>query len=781
MTKRRPLVDDVTDADLTVSKPETWAAGIPGITHSMGPAFRDMGVGRSLKLLGSMNQTDGFDCMSCAWPDPEHRKTAEFCENGAKAVTWEATPLTVPSSFWSQHPISDLLTKSEYWLGMQGRLIEPVYKPAGKDHYHPISWGEAFSIISKKLKSLESPDQAAFYTSGRTANETAFAYQLFVREFGTNNLPDCSNMCHESTGLAMAQSIGIGKNTIAYEDFAKSDLIIIMGQNPGTNHPRMLTALEEAKEAGAKIVAINPLPEAGLMRFKNPQKIRGILGHGTGLADQYLQIRLAGDMALMQAVAKRVIDAEKAHPGTVLDHQFLDTYCHGFEEYAKHLEDLEEEAVLRATGLTSAEIDELAERYISSDRVIITWAMGLTQHKKAVPTIREIVNLLLLRGNIGRPGAGASPIRGHSNVQGDRTMGIWEKMPPAFLDAIEKEFGFRPPREDGVDAVDAIRGMRDGRIKVWFAMGGNLVGAISDTDVAKAALQTTDMTVQVSTKLNQSHAVVGKEALILPVLGRTEIDMQASGPQFISVEDSVCAVHRSQGRVRPLSDKLLSEISVVTRLARATLGDRSVVDWAGFENDYDVIRDHISHVVKGCADYNTKIRQEFGFILPHGPRDSRTFPTASGKAEFSIAELAYIDCPPGRLILQTMRSHDQFNTTIYSLNDRYRGIKKGREVLFVNPLDLAELGFTDGDKIDIHSEFSDGRDRAVRNWRVVAYPSARGCAAAYFPEANELVPLDFTAEGSNTPASKSVIIRLEPAGRGTRERVSDRATVGVGA
>ena len=763
MTRRKPLVDDVTDADIAVGKPKSWAGGVPGVLHALGPAVREMGATRSAKLLTAMNQKDGFDCMSCAWPDPDHRKTAEFCENGAKAVTWEATPLTVPTSFWSEHSVDDLLTKSEYWLGMQGRLVEPVYKPAGRRHYQPVSWGEAFSIIAAKLRGLDSPDQAAFYTSGRTANETAFAYQLFVRAFGTNNLPDCSNMCHESTGLAMSQSIGVGKNTVSYDDFAKADLIVIMGQNPGTNHPRMLTALEEAKDAGAQIVAVNPLPEAGLMRFKNPQRVRGILGRGTGLADQYLQIRLAGDMALMQAVAKRVLDAEKRRPGTVLDHRFLETYCHGLAEYAAHLEGLDEAAVLRATGLASAEIDEFADRYIRADRVIITWAMGLTQHKKAVPTIREILNLLLLRGNIGRPGAGASPIRGHSNVQGDRTMGIWEQMPQTFLDALQREFGFDPPRPHGVDAVGAIRGMRDGRIKVWFAMGGNLVGAISDTEVAAAALQATEMTVQVSTKLNRSHAVVGAEALILPTMGRTEIDLQATGPQFVSVEDSVCAVHASAGRVPPVSKNLLSEISIVTRLARAVLGDASPIDWAGFERDYDVIRDHIANVVPGFEDFNARVRQPGGFVLPHGPRDSRTFSTPSGKAEFSIAELAYVECPPGRLILQTMRSHDQFNTTIYSLNDRYRGIKKGREVLFVNPADLAELGLADGDRVDVHSEYADGRDRMLRGWRIVEYPTARGCAAAYFPEANELVPLDLTAEGSNTPVSKSVIIRLERA------------------
>ena len=758
----KPPVADVTEDDLEVSKPGTWVAGLPGITHSMGPAFKQMGVSRSLKTLTSMNQKDGFDCMSCAWPDPDHRKAFEFCENGAKAVTWEATPVTVPSSFWAEHPISDLLTKSGYWLGMQGRLIEPVYKPAGKDHYQPIGWDEAFSIIAKKLKGLDSPNQAAFYTSGRTGNETAFAYQLFARAFGTNNLPDCSNMCHESTGFAMGQTIGIGKSTVGYNDFAKADLIIIMGQNPGTNHPRMLTALEEAKEAGADIVAINPLLEAGLIRYKNPKRVKGIIGKGTGLADQYLQIRLAGDMALMQAISKRVLDAEAANPGTVLDHQFLQEHCQGLDELRAHLAHLDERTVLEATGLRVEEIDELAARYLKADKVIITWAMGLTQHKKAVPTIKEIINLLLLRGNIGKPGAGASPIRGHSNVQGDRTMGIWEKMPPAFLDAIEQEFGFNPPREEGVDSVAAIRGMRDGNLKVWIALGGNLVAAVSDTAVAEAALQNTEMTVQISTKLNRSHVIIGDEALILPTMGRTEIDMQASGPQFVSVEDSVCAVHSSRGRIDPVSPNLLSEVSIVTRLARAVLGDKVAVDWTGFERDYDLIREHISHVVKGCANYNQMIRQEGGFILPHGPRDSRTFPTPTGKAMLTVNELEHIDCPPGRLLLQSMRSHDQFNTTIYSLNDRYRGIKNGRQVIFVNPEDLVELGIADGELVDVHSEFTDNVDRVLRRFRVVSYPTARGCAAAYFPEANELVPLDSIAEGSNTPASKSVVVRLEP-------------------
>jgi molybdopterin-dependent oxidoreductase alpha subunit len=762
MPRKNPRVEEADENNLEVAKPKDWAAGIPGVYHSMQPALKHMGVGRAGKTLLGLNQKDGFDCMSCAWPDPGHRKTFEFCEQGAKAVTWEATPVLVPSEFWAEHPVSELRGMSEYWLGMQGRLTEPVYKPAGEDHYQPVSWDEAFSIVGSKLQGLESPDEAAFYTSGRTSNEAAFLYQLLVRAYGTNNLPDCSNMCHESSGWAMGQTIGVGKATISYDDFAKADLIIIMGQNPGSNHPRMLTALEEAKEAGCEIAAINPLPEAGLMRYKNPQTVKGIVGRGTELADQYLQIRLGGDMALMQALSKRVLDAESKRPGQVLDHEFLREHCQGLDELKEHLGELEEETVLRATGLSSLEIDELAERYLRAGKVIITWAMGITQHKKAVPTIKEIINLLLLRGNIGKPGAGASPIRGHSNVQGDRTMGIWEQMPPAFLDALGKEFSFEPPREPGADAVESIRKMRDGGIKVFVAMGGNFVAAISDTNAAVAAMENTEMSVQISTKLNRSHTVTGRESLILPTLGRTEIDLQESGPQFVSVEDTVSAVHASEGKVKPVAPGLLSEVAIVTRLARATVGSRIDADWAGFERNYDLIRDHISHVVAGCEDYNRRIREWGGFVLPNGPRDSRTFGTPTGKAMLTVNELERVERPAGTLILQTMRSHDQFNTTIYGHNDRYRGIKKGRDVVFVSPEDITELGLADGQYVDIHGVYGDGAERVIRKFRVVSYPTARGCAAAYYPEANVLVPLETFAEGSHTPVSKAVIVRLEP-------------------
>ncbi|MCH8565044.1 FdhF/YdeP family oxidoreductase [Nesterenkonia sp. LB17] len=767
MTRSNPSVEEADENDLEVDKPKDWAAGMQGVYHSMQPALKHMGIERSARTLLAMNQKQGFDCMSCAWPDPSgHRSKFEYCENGAKAVTWEATPVTVASDFWAEHPISDLRGRSEYWLGMQGRLTEPVYKAAGDEHYRPVDWDTAIKIVSEKLKSLSSSDEAAFYTSGRASNEAAFIYQLFIRGFGTNNLPDCSNMCHESSGVAMGETIGVGKATVAYDDFLNCDLMIVIGQNPGTNHPRMLSAMEKQKENGGQIVAVNPLPEAGLRRFKNPQKPKGVVGRGTELADQFLKIRAGGDMALLQAVSKRVLEAEDRSPGSVLDHEFIDQHCEGLVELREHLSHLDEQTVLEATGLRSDEIDELADRYINAESVIITWAMGVTQQKNGVGTIKEIINLLLLRGNFGRPGAGASPIRGHSNVQGDRTMGIWEQMPASFLDALGKEFSFEPPREHGVDAVAAVRGMRDGGIKFFLALGGNFVAAMSDTAATEAAMQKLEMNVQISTKLNRSHTVVGQEALILPTLGRTEIDMQASGPQFVSVEDTVSAVHSSEGRVRPVAPNLLSEIAIVSRLARATLDSRVAADWKGFEADYDLIRHHISRVVPDCGNYNRRIREKDGFLLANGPRDSRTFDTPSGKAMMTVNELDPMDCPPDRLILQTMRSHDQFNTTIYGYNDRYRGIKKGRHVILVNPQDLAQLGFSDGDLVDVHGEYIDGKDRVLRKFRAVSYPTARGSAAVYYPEGNVLVPLDDTVQGSNTPVSKGVIIRLERAADG---------------
>ncbi|RSO34674.1 hypothetical protein DMH15_20620 [Streptomyces sp. WAC 06725] len=758
MAGKPPASDPIQDAP-EVTAPEHSAVGLPAIKHALRVSRQQMGVRRTALTLLRVNQKDGFDCPGCAWPEPEHRHAAEFCENGAKAVAEEATLRRVTPEFFAAHPVSDLADRSGYWLGQQGRLTHPVYLPEGADRYEPVSWERAFDIIAEELTALDSPDEAVFYTSGRTSNEAAFLYQLFAREFGTNNLPDCSNMCHESSGSALTETIGIGKGSVLLEDLYKADLIIVAGQNPGTNHPRMLSALEQAKNGGAKIISINPLPEAGLERFKNPQTPRGLAGRGTALTDLFLQVRIGGDQALFRTLNRLILETEGA-----VDTAFIEEHTHGFEEFAAAARaDTDWEATLAATGLTRAEIERALEMVLESRRTIVCWAMGLTQHKHSVPTIQEVVNFLLLRGNIGRPGAGVCPVRGHSNVQGDRTMGIFERPAPAFLDALEKEFGFAPPREHGFDVVRAIRALRDGDAKVFFAMGGNFVSATPDTEVTEAAVRRARLTVHVSTKLNRSHVVTGARALILPTLGRTERDVQAGGEQFVTVEDSMGMVHASRGRLAPASAHLLSEPAIVARLARRVLGENSATPWEEFEKDYATIRDRIARVIPGFEDFNTKVARPGGFALPHAPRDQRKFPTATGKANFTAAPVEYPHLPEGRLLLQTLRSHDQYNTTIYGLDDRYRGIKNGRRVVLVNPEDARALGVADGSYTDLVSEWKDGTERRAPGFRVVHYPTARGCAAAYYPETNVLVPLDHTADTSNTPASKSLVIRLEPA------------------
>ncbi|GGU75982.1 FdhF/YdeP family oxidoreductase [Lentzea flava] len=758
----KPPQHDVDESELEVTTPKTWAAGIPGVLVSLDRAVEQMGVSRTVKTLRLLNQREGFDCPGCAWPEPQgHRKMAEFCENGAKAVAEEATKRRIGPEFFAEHSVESLRTKTDYWLGQQGRLTEPMVLRPGATHYAPISWDAAFTLIAEELNALSSPDEAIFYTSGRTSNEAAFLYQLLVRSFGTNNLPDCSNMCHESSGAALNETIGIGKGSVSISDFELADLIVVVGQNPGTNHPRMLSALEDAKKNGAKIIAVNPLPEAGLMRFKNPQNVAGVVGRGTALCDEFVQIKVGGDQALFQAIGHLLLQWDK------IDRDFVNSKTHGFEEYAESLRELDWDRVLTATGLTREQITRVAGMFVDSKRTIACWAMGLTQHKHSVPTIREVANVMFLRGMIGKPGAGLCPVRGHSNVQGDRTMGIYEKMPEKFLLALENEFGIQVPRKHGYDTVDAINAMRHGRGKVFIAMGGNFVSATPDTPVTEKALEQCSLTVHVSTKLNRSHVVHGKTALILPALGRTESDVQHSGEQFVTVEDSMSVVHRSRGRLKPASDQLLSEVSIICRLARKVLGSSHPVAWEEFEKDYDVIREHISRVVPGCADYNTRVRQPDGFVLPHPPRDSREFATATGKANFTANELTVLEVPEGRLLMQTLRSHDQYNTTIYGLDDRYRGVKDGRRVVFVNPDDIKELGFSDGQMVNIVSEWKDDPtgvvERRAESFRIVSYPTAHGCVATYFPEANPLVPLDSKADISGTPTSKSVIVRLEPA------------------
>ncbi|MEV6906587.1 FdhF/YdeP family oxidoreductase [Amycolatopsis sp. NPDC051071] len=768
MTREAPA-NDVDETQLEVGKPKSWAAGIPGVAVSLMRGMEQMGAARTVKTLRLLNQRDGFDCPGCAWPEPrevdgEHRKLAEFCENGAKAVAEEATKRKVGREFFAEHSIEELAGKTDFWLGQQGRITEPFVLREGASHYEPISWDDAFSLVADELRALQDPNEAIFYTSGRTSNEAAFLYQLLVRSYGTNNLPDCSNMCHESSGAALAATTGIGKGSVTLADIHKADLIVVVGQNPGTNHPRMLSALEEAKGNGAKIVAVNPLPEAGLMRFKNPQNVRGVIGKGTPLADEFAQIRLGGDLALFQAIGHLLVRWEQETPGTIVDRAFVESTTEGFDDYVKHLQAIDWAEVAAATGLPREQIERLARMIATSERTIYCWAMGLTQHKHAVQTISEIANLALIRGMIGEPGAGLCPVRGHSNVQGDRTMGIWEKMPESFMDSLDDEFGIKVPRAHGYDTVAAIRAMRDGKGKVFFAVGGNFASATPDTVLTERALKSCSLTAHVSTKLNRSHVVPGKTALILPTLGRTERDTQAGGEQFVTVEDSMSQVHTSRGRLHPASDQLLSEVAIVCRLAEALLGTGHAVPWREFEGDYDLVRDRIARVVPGCHDYNARVREPDGFVLPNAPRDSRQFNgTANGKANFTVSELEYPAVPEGRLLLQTMRSHDQYNTTIYGLSDRYRGIEDARRVVLVNPDDLGSLGLADGAMVDLVSEWRDG-DRRAPSFRVVSYPTARGCAAAYFPEANTLVPLDSVADKSNTPVSKAIVVRLEPLG-----------------
>ena len=750
---------------LTVGNPRSVAAGVPAVLVALRRSLTQMGVIRTAETLARVNQRTGFDCPGCAWPEnPAGRRLAEFCENGAKAVAEEATRRLVTAEFFARHPVADLAGRPEFWLSQQGRLAEPMVVRPGDTHYRPISWDDAFDLIADQLRALGTPDEAVFYTSGRTSNEAAFLYQLLVRSFGTNNLPDCSNMCHESSGAALIESIGVGKGSVTVTDIEDADLIVIAGQNPGTNHPRMLSVLETAKANGAKIIAVNPLPEAGLIRFKDPQTLRGLAGGGVPMADEFVQIRLGGDMALFRGLAHLLLAAEDRAPGTVVDRDFIDRHCHGFDSYAELARSLSLDTVEEATGVGEDQLSRVATMLATSQRTVVCWAMGLTQHTHAVATIGEITNILLMRGMIGKPGAGVCPVRGHSNVQGDRTMGIWEKAPDSFLSALADRFGISIPRHHGLDTVNAIRAMRDGRASVFIGMGGNFASATPDTEVTEAALRTCALTVQVSTKLNRSHVVHGRTALILPSLGRTDRDIVNGRKQVVSVEDSMSMVHLSRGGLQPPSGQVRSEVSIVCGVAEALLGPDHPVPWKRFAADYDSIRDEIAAVVPGCSDYNRRVREPNGFQLPHPPRDARQFPTATGKANFAVESLQWVPVPPGRLVLQTLRSHDQYNTTIYGLDDRYRGVKGGRRVVFVNPADIASLGLSDGDRVDLVSEFGANgaiQERRAADFLVVSYPTPVGNIAAYYPETNPLVPLDHVAAKSNTPVSKAIVVRLE--------------------
>ena len=739
----------------------TSAVGFKAIKSSIQVIASEVGLVKGIQLLKNINQKEGFDCPGCAWPDPDAKRAflAEYCENGAKAVAEEATKKKVSPLFFATHSVAQLSELSDYEIGKSGRITQPMYLPEGKDNYEEISWEAAFNLIGKELNNLSSPDEAVFYTSGRTSNEAAFLYQLFVRQFGTNNLPDCSNMCHESSGAALTETLGIGKGSVTLEDFKHTDLVIVIGQNPGTNHPRMLSALGETKKNGGKIITVNPLPEVGLMNYKDPQNPLKWIGSGQDLTDLFLQVKINGDVALLKIILKLMKAKELENPGSVFNHDFIDKKTAGLEEMLVDLDLYSIEELLSQTGVSLKKIEEATALIINNEKIIICWAMGLTQHKNSVDNIRELVNILLLKGSIGKKGAGTCPVRGHSNVQGDRTMGIWEKMPATFLDKLEAEFDFKSPRKHGLDVVASIEAMHQKKIKVFVGMGGNFVSATPDTEFTANAMKHCNLTVHVSTKLNRSHLIHGKKALILPCLGRSEKDIQATGEQFISVENSMGIVHQSNGHLEPHSKKLLSEPAIVAGFANATLKE-SKTNWTTLVSNYDLIRAKIEKVIPGFENYNKKVRVKGGFYLPNNARENNFSPTASGKANFSLNRPSDIQLERNQFIMMTIRSHDQYNTTIYGLNDRYRGVLNERRVLYMNAGDMRNQNLEPLDLVDIKSHFN-GEERIAKGFLIVKYNIPKQCTATYFPETNVLIPLKSKADISNTPTSKTIIITIQ--------------------
>ena len=736
------------------------AAGIPAVISTTKHAIKKMGLINSIKTLKMVNQKDGFDCPGCAWPDPDDERTKfEFCENGAKAVADEAMKKKVNARFFSKFSISELTKKSDFWLNNQGRLTNPMFKDENSDYYQEIEWDDAFEMIGSELKDLDSPNEAIFYTSGRTSNEAAFLYQLFARSFGTNNLPDCSNMCHESSGAGLTETIGIGKGTVTLEDFNHASLIIVMGQNPGTNHPRMLSALESNKKKGGKIIHVNPLPEAGLVRFKHPQDYMKFSFKSTKLADLHLPVKINGDIALMKGIGKYLLK-EKKKGNYTFDDDFISKNTNNFEDYIKNLEDTEWEIIIHSSGISKKLIEKAGKLFLESKSIIICWAMGLTQHVNGVNNVKETVNLLLLGGHIGRPGAGVCPVRGHSNVQGDRTMGIWEKPKEKFLKSLEKRFLFKPPYEHGYDTVSSIKAMYEGKAKIFIGLGGNFISATPDTDFTASAFKKLDLSVQISTKLNRSHLITGKKSLILPCLGRTEMDFIGADEQFVTVENSMGYVHPSKGGLKPASKFLKSEPNIIANIAIKSVSIENNIEWDYLISNYNHIRDVIEDCIDGFENFNDRVSNNLGFYLPNPPKDSKSFSTIDGKANFSVNEIPDNNNAEGYLTMMTIRSHDQYNTTIYGLDDRYRGIKGNRYVVLMNEEDISELGFKPNQNVRIISD-SDGENRFVDGFKILTYEIPKGCVATYFPEANPLVPINHVALKSNTPASKSIPVRFE--------------------
>ena len=749
--------------DLKQTKIKDWAAGMSGVKAAFSDLIEEKTLVRGTKALFKMNQVGGFDCPSCAWPDPDDDRSplGEYCENGVKALAEEATTKKITSDFFKENSVYALSQLSDYEIGKKGRLTEPMYLPKNGTHYEPISWDAAFEKIGKTLNELDSPNEAVFYTSGRTSNEASFLYQLFAKEFGTNNMPDCSNMCHETSGAALRPTIGIGKGTVKLDDFYDTDLIIIIGQNPGTNAPRMLSALEKGKKNGAKIIAINPLPEAGLMGFKNPQEVKGVIGSPVKLADLYLPVKINGDMSLLKAIEILLLEAEKKNPGKVFNHDFIHEKTTGYEAYLQQFDNYNFDELATQSGVTKEAIHLAAEMIAFKNRIIVCWGMGLTQQPNGVDMIREILNILLLKGSIGKPGAGVCPVRGHSNVQGNRTMLIDEKPTPEQLDRLQNYFGFNPPREKGYDVVHAIKAMHEEKAKVLFCMGGNFLSATPDTTFTANALRKLKLTVNVSTKLNRTHLIHGKESLILPTLSRSDMDIVNGELQIVTTENSMGVVQDSKGILKPVSEHLINETQIVCRMAMATLGDKSVVDWQKYANSYDAVRDAIEQCIPGFENYNVRVRQKGGFYLPNAARDGKFITKQFGdRAPFTLTTVPENKLEADEYMMATTRTHDQFNTTIYGLDDRYRGIKNERRVVFMNPKDIQKAGFKNGDRVDLFN-YDDGIERIAPLFIIVSYPIPEKNTVTYFPETNVLVSVNNVVKESNMPASKYVKIKIK--------------------
>ena len=746
-------------SNLILKEPSKSAAGLKGVQVAIRHALSEMGFERSIKTLSHLNQVEGIDCPGCAWPDPEKRsKLGEFCENGVKAIAEEATSKRANRAFFEKYSVEEISQWTDFQIGKSGRLEEPMVLYPDKIHYQPISWEQAFKLIAEELKEINSPDEAVFYTSGRSSNEAAFLYGLFVRAFGTNNLPDCSNMCHESSGVALSETLGIGKGSVKIEDFEQAEVVMILGQNPGTNHPRMLSSLEKCKQNGGKIIAVNPIKEVGLINFKNPQEIRGYSGSGTDLADVYLQVKINQDVALLKLILKKLQKREELQKN-VFDWNFIEKYTFGVDNLLKDINNYESSTLLELCGVEEYLIDEAVDLLANNNKIIICWAMGLTQHKNAVDNIKECVNLLLLKGSLGKPGAGTCPVRGHSNVQGDRSVGIMHYVSKELNEAIKKEFNFEAPIKQGYDVVESVEAMHKEKVKVFVALGGNFVSAVSDSHYTAEAMQKCSLTVQISTKLNRSHLITGKTALILPTLGRTELDVKEGTNQFLTVENSMGKVHTTRGVLKPASKHLKSEPEIIGGIANAYFNGNHIVDWKVLSEDYKLIRTHIEKVCKGFSGISQKSEKK-GFYLPNNVRELDFSKLPEGRAQFSLCKLTDVKIDEDEFVLMTIRSHDQFNTTIYGMNDRYRGVLGERRIVMMNKEDMKSLELNSLDIINMMSYYDD-IVRKVENFKVIPYDIPQGNLAAYFPETNPLVPINHFAIKSQTPISKSIKVKIE--------------------